>query len=215
MLQDVESQRLPDELVEDLRVLYRNVQRVTRIAQGLLSFARLSPAELRPINVNAMIEETLLLVGKHLAQEGVQVSVTLDRTLSPIWGDGTALQQVMTNLLFNARDAMSFGGHVHIETAPEPNRVGWLRVTITDTGEGMRPETLKKIWEPFYTTKTGGTGLGLSVSHKIIREHGGDVEVQSEPGRGTTFIIRFPSLSSSVSADLFGDSPEQQPPSAP
>ena len=81
---------------------------------------------------------------------------------------------------------------MYIETAPEPDRAGWLRLTIADTGRGMPPEDLKRIWEPFYTTKTSGTGLGLSVSHQIIREHGGTVDVQSAPGSGTRFTIRFP-----------------------
>jgi two-component system NtrC family sensor kinase len=99
---------------------------------------------------------------------------------------------VLTNLLFNARDAMRRGCAVYIETAREPDRAGWLRLIVADTGRGMPPEDLKRIWEPFYTTKTSGTGLGLSVSHRIIGEHGGTVEVQSEPGSGTRFTIRLP-----------------------
>jgi signal transduction histidine kinase len=102
------------------------------------------------------------------------------------------MQQVLTNLLLNARDAMPRGGEVRIETSPDPERVGWLRLTIVDSGDGMPPETLARIWEPFYTTKTSGTGLGLSVAHRIIREHGGAVAVQSAPGRGTTFTIVLP-----------------------
>jgi signal transduction histidine kinase len=103
---------------------------------------------------------------------------------------------VLTNLLLNARDAMPRGGGVRIETAAEPARAGWLRLTIADTGSGMRPEQLEKVWEPFYTTKASGTGLGLSVTHRIIREHGGTVEVQSDPGAGTTFVIWLPLHSS-------------------
>jgi signal transduction histidine kinase len=88
---------------------------------------------------------------------------------------------------------MPRGGQILIETAAEPDRTGWQRLIIADTGNGMRPEELEKIWEPFYTTKTSGTGLGLAVSHRIIREHGGTVDVQSGVGVGTTFTIRFPS----------------------
>jgi len=194
MLEEAKSQPLPGEVVEDLRVLHRTIQRVTRIAKGLLSFARHAPEDRGPVHVNAVVEETLLLVGKQLGKDAVQVRVTLDPKLDPIWGDANALQQVLTNLLLNARDAMPRGGHVRIETATE--RVSWLRLTVADTGEGMPPEALQKIWEPFYTTKMSGTGLGLSVTSKIIREHGGTVTVQSEPGRGTTFTILLPMSSS-------------------
>jgi PAS domain S-box-containing protein len=146
MLQEVESQPLPHEVVEDLRVLHRNVHRIARIATGLLSFARQSPEEPGPVDLNTVVEETLLLVGRQLGKDGVQVSVALDRTLGPMWGDGNALQQVLTNLLLNARDAMPAGGLVRIETAPELDRREWLRLTIADTGEGMGPESLAKLW---------------------------------------------------------------------
>jgi PAS domain S-box-containing protein len=192
MLDDVTEQPVPDVVVEDLRVLHRNIQRVARIAGGLLSFARQSPAERGPVDVNGSIDETLLLMGKQLSKDGVQMSVSLDRTLGAVLGDTNALQQVLINLLLNARDAMPRGGEVRIETAREPDRAGWLRLTVADTGEGMGSDELARIWEAFYTTKTAGTGLGLSVSHKIIREHGGAVAVQSEPGHGTTFVILLP-----------------------
>lgn len=192
MLEEVESQPLPAAVVDDLRVLYRNIQRITRIATGLLSFARRSSPEPGPVDVNTVVDETLLLVGQQLGKDGVQVSVTLDQALAPIWGHGNALQQVLTNLLLNARDAMPAGGQVRIETGAHPDRTGWMRLVIADTGAGMEAETLARLWEPFYTTKTTGTGLGLSVTHKIIQEHHGFVDVHSAPGRGTTFTLAFP-----------------------
>jgi signal transduction histidine kinase len=192
MLQDATAEPLPSQVAEDLQVLYRNIQRVTQIARGLLAFARQAPDETVPVDINGVIDETLLLLGKPLVKDGVQVRVTLDRALAPVLGNGNALQQVLTNLLLNARDAMPRGGEVRIDTAYHPDRSGWLRLIISDTGDGMSPEALGKIWEPFYTTKTSGTGLGLSVVHRIIREHGGAVEVQSSPGRGTTFTIVLP-----------------------
>ena len=158
----------------------------------MLSFAKQAPDETGAVNINTVIEETLLLVGKPLAKGGVQVTATLDRALGPIWGNGSALQQVLTNLLLNARDAMPRGGEVRIETSVPPDRAGWLRLTIADTGDGMTADALARIWEPFYTTKTSGTGLGLPVTHRIIREHGGAVDVESAPGRGTTFTIVLP-----------------------
>ena len=107
-------------------------------------------------------------------------------------GDPTALEQVLMNLLFNARDAMPTGGTVEIETSTDPARPGAIRLVVSDTGHGMSPEILAKLSEPFFTTKPSGSGLGLSVSYTIIREHGGTVQVRSAPGRGTTFTILFP-----------------------
>ena len=196
MLDEAQALALPDQVVEDLNVLYRNIERVSRIARGLLSLAKQSTKESTAVNLNSVIEETLLLMGRMLNKEGIDVRLSLDRTLGPILGDGNAFQQVLTNLLLNARDAMPGGGHVQIETARDSARVGWLRLTVADTGQGMPSDVLEKIWEPFYTTKSSGSGLGLSVSARIIREHGGVVDVRSELGRGTTFVILLPSYSS-------------------
>jgi signal transduction histidine kinase len=107
-------------------------------------------------------------------------------------GDRTALEQVLLNLLLNARDAMPTGGTVEIETSTDPAQPRTIRLVVSDTGQGISPEILAKLSEPFFTTKPSGSGLGLSVSYTIIREHGGTVDVRSEPGRGTTFTLRFP-----------------------
>jgi PAS domain S-box-containing protein len=196
MLDEAETHGLPGEVVEDLNVLYRNIQRVSRIAKGLLSLAKQSTDEPRTFNLNNVIEETLFLMGRMLSKEGIGVGLTLDRSLGLLMGDPNAFQQVLTNLLLNARDAMHGGGHIQIETGPDPERAGWLRFAITDSGAGMPPEILEKIWDPFFTTKSSGSGLGLSVSAKIIREHGGTVDVRSKPAHGTTFTIHLPSLPS-------------------
>jgi signal transduction histidine kinase len=90
------------------------------------------------------------------------------------------------------------GGVIRIETGPSPDRPGWVRLMVADTGPGILPEELPKIFDPFFTTKEEGTGLGLSVSYGIIRDHQGTVDVQSEPGKGTTFILTFPVMERSV-----------------
>ena len=198
MLMDAEAQRLPGEVREDLQVLHRNAQRVARIAQGLLSFARQSTGQRGPVDLNRVVEATLLLAERQIAREGIQISATLDRGLPPILGDANALEQVMLNLLTNSRDAMVGGGDIRIETGPSPERPGWVRLVVADTGPGISPEELPRIFDPFFTTKTEGTGLGLSVSYGIIRDHQGTVDVQSEPGKGTTFILRFPGLAGGI-----------------
>lgn len=192
MLMEGEEQPHPAEVVTDLQVLHRHAQRLSRIAQGLLSFGRQRQRDRQPLDLSEVVEDTLLLAGKQLSREGIHVLTRLDTGLPRILGDPTALEQVLLNLLFNARDAMSSGGTVEIETSTDPAQPGTIRLVVSDTGQGMSPEILAKLSEPFFTTKPSGSGLGLSVSYTIIREHGGTVHVRSEPGRGTTFTLRFP-----------------------
>lgn len=196
MLLEAEGQDLPVEHLEDLRVLHRHAQRLGRIAESLLSFARQHQRELRPVDVNDVVEETLMLVGKQISKGGIHVLTALDPTLPPVLGDATALGQVLMNLVLNSRDAMPNGGTLRIETSRVQGQPGSIRLAVSDTGCGIPPEVLGKISEPFFTTKPEGTGLGLSVSYKIVREHGGTVEVRSEPGHGTTFTIVLPRSSS-------------------
>jgi signal transduction histidine kinase len=169
---------------------------VARVAQSLLSFARQAPAERVFVDLNHIVEQTLFLVEKPMTADGIRITATLDRTLPVVSGDAGALQQVLLNLLTNSRDAMEGGGEIRIETGPSPGRPGWLRLVVADTGSGIAPEHFPKIFDPFFTTKADGTGLGLSVSYGIIQDHGGTVDVQSEPGKGTTFILTFPSVGS-------------------
>jgi PAS domain S-box-containing protein len=194
MLMEAEGQNLPPQLRQDLQVLHRNAERVARIAKGLLSFARRSPGDRAPLSLNRVVEETLLLAEKQVSRDGIGVRAALDPNLPSLLGDANALQQVVLNLISNAREAMPEGGTLQIETGPAPGRPGWVRLVIADNGPGIPPELLPKIFDPFYTTKAGGTGLGLSVSYGIIRDHQGQVEVQSEPGKGTTFLLTFPAL---------------------
>jgi signal transduction histidine kinase len=194
MLADAEAQNLPPEFLEDLKVVQRNALRVARIAHALRSFARQSPGEREPLDLNAVVEETLLLVRKPMTVEGVRITAALDPTLRSILGNSDTLQQVLLNLLTNAREAMVGGGEIRIETGPVPDRPDWVRVVVSDTGPGIAPEDLPRIFDPFYTTKAEGTGLGLPISYRIVQEHQGTVDVQSEPGRGTTFILGFPGL---------------------
>jgi signal transduction histidine kinase len=194
MLMDAEDQHLPPQVVEDLKVLHRASQRVARIAASLRSFARHTPGDRGPLDLNAVVDESLLLMQKPLAADNVQILSRLDRTLPPIRGDATTLHQVLMNLLTNAREAMPEGGQIRIETAAA-ERPGWIRLTVTDTGSGIPADEISKIFDPFFTTKRTGTGLGLSVTYGIIQEHGGTVDVQSRPGEGTTFILSFPTPS--------------------
>jgi PAS domain S-box-containing protein len=192
MLMDVADQGASGQPVADLETLHRQATRLGRIAHGLLSFGRQHQHEREPVDLTEVVEDTLLLTGKQLGRDGIHVITDLDPGLPRVWGDATALEQVLMNLLLNARDAMAAGGTLRIETSPVPGQPNAVRLVVADTGAGMPPEVLARVAEPFFTTKSAGTGLGLSVSYTIIREHGGTVHAESNPGRGTTFTVLLP-----------------------
>jgi signal transduction histidine kinase len=194
MLLDAESSPLPGKITEDLRVLHRHAQRVARIAQGLLSFARQSSGERGPVDLNHLVEETLLLIEKQVSKIGITIHRALAPALPPILGDSNALQQVVLNLLTNARDALGSGGVITLETGFVPGRPGSERLIVRDTGPGIPPDLLPRIFDPFFTTKPAGTGLGLSISYGIVRDHKGTIDVESLPGQGTVFILTFPTM---------------------
>jgi signal transduction histidine kinase len=190
MLLEADSRVLPDDVRKDLAVQNRHAQRLSRIAHGLLSFARQSTGQPAPVELNRLVEETLLLIENQLTKEGVVVRRRLTPALPPLWGDANALQQVFLNLLTNARDALRGGGEITIETSLASD--GGVRLIVRDTGGGIAPDVLPRIFDPFYTTKSEGSGLGLSISYGIVRDHQGTIDVQSAPGQGTTFVLTFP-----------------------
>jgi two-component system NtrC family sensor kinase len=166
----------------------------------LLSFARESSAERGPVDLNQVVEETLLLAEKGADKEGITIRRALTPNLPPIHGDSNALQQVVLNLVTNARDALGGHGAITLETFLVPGRPGAARLIVRDTGSGIPPDVLPKIFDPFYTTKSDGTGLGLSITYGIVREHNGTIGVESLPGQGTTFTLTFPSLAEGMAS---------------
>lgn len=198
MLLEAESAQMPVPLVEDLRVLHRQAQRVARIASGLLSFARQSSGERMPVDLNHVVEETLLLAERQMAKQGIRVETRLSAGLPPLLGDANTLQQVLLNLVTNAWDALEGGGHLRIETSALPGPPSTVRLVIADTGRGIDPQVLPRIFDPFFSTKSTGTGLGLSITDGIVREHGGTIDVESSPGDGTRFVLTFPAVTTST-----------------
>ena len=200
MLLDAESNPLPAGVSEDLRVLHRHAQRVARIAQGLLSFARQAPVERGRVDLNTLVEETLLLMEGPVIKRGITLKRMLTPGLPPVWGDANALQQVVINLLTNARDALADGGEIVVETGTAAGQPDAARLVVRDNGPGIARDVVSRIFDPFFTTKAGGTGLGLSVSYGIVREHKGSLDVKSRPGEGTTFTVTFPAQGAEVPA---------------
>jgi PAS domain S-box-containing protein len=177
--------------------------RAAEIANGLLNFSRTSTTEFRDTNLNQVIRDTLSLLDHQFKTAQILVDLELDENLPPIHGNPGKLQQVFLNLLLNAKDAMPGGGRLRVATLAN----GHVEAVVNDSGSGIAPEHLKRIYDPFFTTKTmprpgdrRGTGLGLSVSYGIIQEHAGKIHVESAIGAGTTFHLEFPLLRKSVHA---------------
>lgn len=171
--------------------------RASEIVNNLLNFSRTSSTEFRETDLNAIIRETLSLLEHQFKTAQVTAMLELDPSLPPILGNAGKLQQVFLNLFLNAKDAMSEGGTLRIAT--ESN--GHIAVSISDSGSGIAPEHLQRIYDPFFTTKSApkqgqrrGTGLGLAVTYGIIQEHAGKIHVESQVGTGTTFLLEFPML---------------------
>ena len=148
---------------------------------------------LQPANLNQVVDRSLRLVQHQLDLAGIQVQQQLDPDLPPALCDAAQIEQVILALVMNALDALPQGGNLWITTSfsREPDHV---RIVVRDDGSGIPPEILPRIFEPFLTTKeTGrGVGLGLAISHSILERHNGNIEVQSEVGRGTTFTVTLP-----------------------
>jgi len=191
MLLEAETEPLPQSLVDDLLTVHKHAERVARIAQGLLSFSRQSSTEMGTVDLNRVVEDTVLLARGQIEKSGIAIEMTLAPALPPVRGNPNALSQVVLNLLTNARDAMPGGGRVAIVTAPAPD-AGAVEIVVSDTGHGMSAETLSRIFDPFYTTKPNGTGLGLSIVYGIVHDHGGTITTESTPGEGTRFVVRLP-----------------------
>jgi len=181
-----------DPRYEVLRKVERQTFRAARIVNGLLDFARNRQNEHGPVDLGAVVGECLDLLRERLESSGVRVESHGLADGVRVRGDEGEIQQVVTNLLLNAYDAMAGGGgRLDLELA---SRDGRARLTVSDTGCGIPPEVVGRVFEPFVTTKLGqgGTGLGLAISHDIVRHHGGDLSVESEPGRGARFTLELP-----------------------
>jgi two-component system, NtrC family, sensor kinase len=185
-IEDVEA-KLP-EVYDALVRTQSSVDRITRIVKGLLAFARPTKPELEAVDLNQAVKEMLTLARRELEDKRVSVRTDL-KASQVVKGSADQLMQVFLNLVLNARDAMPNGGKLTVSTYDED---GFVALCVRDTGMGIEPDAISQLFDPFYTTKASGTGLGLAVSYGIIQSHEGRIEVQSEPGKGTEFIVQLP-----------------------
>jgi two-component system NtrC family sensor kinase len=156
----------------------------------MLDFARRPQREMKRVNPNAVLERVLALASKYLQHRRVTLNRDLTADLPPIWGAPDELGQVFLNLVINALDAMPGGGTLRISSRLTSD--GRVAIAFTDTGQGIPREHLDRLFEPFFSTKEGGTGLGLTISYNIIERHKGNITVQSATGEGTCFTVWLP-----------------------
>jgi PAS domain S-box-containing protein len=189
-----------------LQKVRTQAERATNIVNNLLNFSRTGNAtEFAELDIARVLDDTLQLLEPQLRRNQIEIVRSYDPDAPEVFGNAGKLQQVFTNLILNARDAILDGGRITIAAGPADD--GSLAVEISDTGVGIAPENVAKIYDPFYTTKGvgQGTGLGLAVSYGIVQEHTGRIGVESIPGRGTTFRITIPSARARARLQAVGD----------
>ncbi len=188
---------------EDMDLVIRETKRCAAIIRRLLDFARDKTPETKYQDLNRIVAETARILERPASLDDVEIELDLEGELPAVWIDADLIKQVVMNMLANARDAIEKSGRITLRTrrCPQPRRpepgmapVPMVEITVTDTGCGIPPANLKKIFDPFFTSKDvgKGTGLGLSVSHGIVKAHGGSIEVDSTLGEGSSFRVYLP-----------------------
>ncbi|NOZ25908.1 MAG: HAMP domain-containing protein [Nitrospirae bacterium] len=174
---------------EFLKVIYDEVARINKLTTTLLDFAKPVKPEPRPSDINKLVMETLDLLRQESEEQGIMIETRLDREVPEIPFDYHQIKQVLINLLINSFDAVEKNGKIKVRTAMSGRG---LLLSVEDNGKGIGAEDMENIFNPFFTTRTRGTGLGLAISRKIAKEHGGDIMVESAPGKGSTFTLFLP-----------------------
>ncbi|MEK6320960.1 MAG: ATP-binding protein [Acidobacteriota bacterium] len=197
LLKDCEENSPKRSLIEGV---IAEVDRIDRTVDGLLSLTRRTEFKPERVALDQLIEQTLRLVGTEASNQSVEILWSSPGADCYILGDTSQLRQLFLNLILNALQAMPKGGQLEVKLTCNPeslevwDRKNWVQVSLTDTGCGIPTDNLDKIFDPFFTTKQGGTGLGLSISYAVARQHGGQLEIRSSEGGGTTVAARFPLL---------------------
>ena len=186
-----------EKVVKHLELLEESIMRASSMLQQILDFSRKKPEKRQPVDISTILERSLFLLKYKFKKNQIKLEKDLQSELSKVLVDDTQIEQVFTNLILNAIDAMEPGGTLRITAN---NRAGkseddqpYVEMVFEDTGRGIPTEVMEHVFEPFYTTKGQGTGLGLFISYRIIVErHGGMMDVTSTPGQGTRFRVCLP-----------------------
>lgn len=172
-------------------LLIQETERMNRTITEMLSFTRPAPLRLGRIELATLLARSLELIKAEAEDNRIAVTLAVEPDLQPVRGDADRLQQVVMNILLNGMQAMEAGGTLKVMLANEAERES-VELRISDSGGGIPPEILPQVFYPYFTTKQGGTGIGLAISQKIIADHGGTIELESEVGKGTTVVIHLP-----------------------
>ena len=176
--------------LQTLGRLRAEIQRLTDVLEDFLRFARTDVLEFAPVDLNALVEQVALFVRPELEAQRIGLRTFPDLELPPVRADAARLRQALLNLIINARQALEGrGGHLTLITRREP---GWALVEVVDDGPGMSPEVLARCFDVWYSTKKGGSGLGLPTVKRLMEAHRGALELESAPGRGTRARLRLP-----------------------
>jgi two-component system, NtrC family, sensor histidine kinase HydH len=208
--QELDPRRIGGDDGELMQIIIDEVDRLNSVVTEFLDYARPFRGTFIPLSVNDAVKKTAQLMKQGVPHD-VELEVALEDGLPDVNGDAERLQQVLINLILNAADAMGNKGKITLSTAAAADtadaallglkdRAQFVEVRVRDTGPGIPQKVLEQIFIPFYTTKPHGTGLGLALCQRIVQHHGGNIEVRSSEGRGTTFIVRLPSLGARKSA---------------
>ena len=176
-------------LQESVRVAMAEVSRLDAIISDFLRAARPAPPRLEPASVNAVVEETLQFMSPEIQKAGITAEANLTRGLPRVWLDHDQMKQVFINLIKNALQAMKPGGKLTVATE---RTADYVTVSVTDTGAGIPPNLIGRIFEPYESTRQGGSGLGLMIVRRIVQQHDGAIDVDSAVGKGTAFRVRLP-----------------------
>jgi len=182
---------------QDFRIIKKEIDRINENITRLLNFARPEEPQFQQINAHELLKDTLSLLMPKIKKNNIQLNLSLTDPLPPMEGDSKQLGQVLLNLLLNAIEAMPQGGTLTIQSNIETNPEGQeklFQLVIQDTGQGIPESDIPHLFDPFFTTKEEGTGLGLSIVHSLVQKHHGRIEVESEWGRGSSFILTLPIL---------------------
>ena len=188
ILEDLDPQ---DPNHQELETITKETLRCRKIVTSLLDFARQSTPARKPCDINNVVNESVVLTNKQAAFKDLTLIYKPAVDIPPVQLDKGQIQQSVINLIINAVEATDAGGTISISTAYKPQQKS-VEIAVSDTGEGISENDLVRIFDPFYTTKDTGNGLGLAITHGIIEQHNGTISVESKLGRGTTFTIKLP-----------------------
>ncbi|HZW84143.1 MAG TPA: ATP-binding protein [Candidatus Deferrimicrobium sp.] len=201
MERDIQAEPALNKYREHMQVMQEQIARQNRVVEELLGYAKPVKPRFGPVSISGMIDSVLSFLSPSLRQQGTTLTIEVERDLPAVFGDGEKLKQVLVNLLINSKEALPQKGEIKILARRVQECV---EIRVSDNGPGIPQENLARIFEPFFSTKEAGTGLGLSIAKQIVELHNGEINVSSQLGTGTSFVLRIPAGGGNV-ADNFSN----------